>query len=81
MRFLIEWEIKPKYRQAANKALEKFEQPKEVKTIFAAHNRVASSTGIAVVEVDDVALIQKTLSPMMDFTNFKVTPIRPLFPE
>jgi len=81
VRFLIEWEIKPKYRQAANKALEKFEQPKEVKTIFAAHNRVASSTGIAVVEVDDVALIQKTLSPMMDFTNFKVTPIRPLFPE
>jgi len=81
VRFLIEWEIKPKYRQAANKALEKFEQPKGVKTIFAAHNRVASSTGIAVVEVDDVALIQKTLSPMMDFTNFKVTPIRPLFPE
>ncbi|MHA1134917.1 MAG: DUF3303 domain-containing protein [Candidatus Thorarchaeota archaeon] len=81
MRFLIEWEIKPKYRQAANKALEKFEQPKEVKTIFAAHNRIASSTGIAVVEVDDVALIQKTLSPMMDFTNFKVTPIRPLFTE
>jgi len=81
VRFLIEWEIKPKYRQAANKALEKFEQPKEVKTIFAAHNRIASSTGIAVVEVDDVALIQKTLSPMMDFTNFKVTPIRPLFTE
>ena len=81
MRFLIEWKIKPKYRQGANKALEKFEQPKEVKTIFAAHNRIASSTGIAVVETDDAAHIQKTLSPMMDFANFKVTPIRPLFPE
>jgi len=81
VRFLIEWKIKPKYRQAANKALEEFKQPKGVKTIFAAHNRIASSTGIAVIEVNDVALIQKTLSPMMDFTNFKVTPIRPLFPE
>ena len=67
MRFLIEWKIKPKYRQEANKALEKFEQPKEVKTIFAAHNRIASSTGIAVVETDDAIHIQKTLSPMMDF--------------
>ena len=81
VRFLIEWEIKPKYRKDANKALEKFEQPKEVKTIFAAHNRVASSTGIAVVEADDAMLIHNTLSPMMDFVNFKVSPIRPLFPE
>ena len=81
MKFLIEWKIKPKYRQAANKALEKFEQPKELKTVFAAHNRVASSTGIAVVETDDAALIQKALSPMMDYTNFKVTPLRPIFPE
>ena len=81
MKYLIEWKIKPKYRKEVNKVLEKFEQPKEVKTVFAAHNRVASSTGIAVVEVDDAALIQKTLSPMMDFANFKVTPILPIFPE
>ena len=81
MKYLIEWKIKPKYRKEANKALEKFEQPKEVKTVFAAHHRVASSTGLAVVEADDVALIHKTLSLMMDYTNFKVTPILPIFPE
>ena len=81
MKYLIEWEIKPKYRKEVNKILEKFEQAKEVKTVFAAHNRIASSTGIAVVEVDDPIFIQKTLNPLMDFTNFKVTPIRPVFSD
>lgn len=79
MKFLIEWKIKPKYRKEANKALEKFEQPKEMKTVFAAHHCVASTKGIAVVEAEDVEVINKTLSQMMDFTNFKVTPILPIF--
>ncbi len=81
MRFLIEWIIKPKYRKDANKALEKFQQPKEVKTVFAGHYCVASNRGIAVVEADDALIIHKTLSPMMEFTNFIVTPILPMFPE
>jgi hypothetical protein len=73
--------MKPKYRKEANKALEKFEQPKELKTVFAAHVCVASNRGVGVVETDDVKLIQKTLNPMLDYVNFKVTPILPLFPE
>jgi hypothetical protein len=73
--------MKPKYRKESQKAIEKFEQPKEVKTVFAAHFCVASNRGVAVVEVDDVKFIHKTLSPMLDFVNFKVTPILPLFPE
>ena len=81
MRFLIEWEIKPKYRKDANKALEKFEQPKEVKTVFAGHYCVGASRGIAVIEADDAMIIHKTLSQMMDYTNFKATPILPMFPE
>ena len=81
MRFLVEWKIKPKYRQEVNKVVEKFEQQKEVKTVFAAHHCVAASKGIAVVEADDAKLIQKTLSQLMDYTNFKVTPILPVFPE
>ena len=81
MKFLIEWKIKPKYRQAVNKTIEKFDQPKEVKTIFAAHHCVGASRGIAVVEAEDAGFIQKTLSPMMDFGNFIVTPILPVFPE
>ncbi|MHA2026638.1 MAG: DUF3303 domain-containing protein [Candidatus Thorarchaeota archaeon] len=81
MKYLIEWKMKPKYRKEANKALEKFEQPKELKTVFAAHVCVASNRGVGVVETDDVKLIQKTLNPMLDYVNFKVTPILPLFPE
>jgi len=81
VKFLIEWTIKPKYRKDAAKALEKFEQPKEVKTVFAAHFCVASQRGIAVVEAEDAAIIHKTLSQMLDFTNFNVTPILPLFPK
>ena len=71
----------PKYREASNKALEKFEQPKDLKTLFPAHVCVASHRGVAVVETDDVKVIQKTLNPMLDFVSFKVTPIIPLFPE
>ncbi len=81
MKFLIEWTIKPKYRKDAIKAVEKFEQPKEVKTVFAAHFCVASQRGIAVVEADDAEVIHKTLSQMLDYTNFNVTPILPLFPK
>lgn len=81
MKYLIEWHIKPKYREEANKATEKFKQPKELKTVFAAHNCVASFRGLAVVETDDVKVIQKTLSPMLDFASFTVTPLLPIFPE
>jgi len=81
VKFLIEWKIKPKYRKEAIKAVEKFEQPKEVKTVFAAHFCVGAQRGIAVVEAEDVKFIHKTLSQMMDYTNFEVTPILPLFPK
>ncbi len=81
MKYLIEWKMKPKYRKESVKAIENFKQPKEVKTVFAAHFCVASNRGVAVVEVDDVKFIHKTLSPMLDFVNFKVTPILPLFSE
>ena len=65
----------------SSKAIEKFEQPEELKTVFAAHNRVASHRGVAVVEVDDVKVIQKTFNPMLDFADFTVTPLIPVFPE
>lgn len=81
MKFLIEWLIKPKYRKEAAKVLEKFEQPKEVKTVFAAHFCVASQRGFAVVEAEDAEIIHKTLRPMLDYTNFNVTPVLPLFPK
>lgn len=81
VRFLIEWHIKPKYRKEAAKAIEKFEQPKELKTVFAAHNCVASNRGIAVVEAEDAKVIQKTFNPMLDYADFTVTPVLPLFPE
>jgi hypothetical protein len=73
--------MKPKYREKSIKAIENFKQPKEVKTVFAAHFCVASSRGVAVVEVDDVKFIHKSLSTMLDFVNFEVTPILPLFSE
>ena len=81
MKYLIEWKMKPKYRKESVKAIENFKQPKEVKTVFAAHFCVASNRGVAVVDVDDVKFIHKTLSPMLDFVNFKVTPVLPLFSE
>ncbi|MFW9808221.1 MAG: DUF3303 domain-containing protein [Candidatus Thorarchaeota archaeon] len=81
MKYLIEWRIKPKYRKEAAKAIEDFKQPKELKTVFAAHNCVASNRGIAVVEVEDIRVIQETFNPMLDFTDFTVTPILPVFPE
>ncbi|MGY5860036.1 MAG: DUF3303 family protein [Candidatus Thorarchaeota archaeon] len=81
MKFLIEWTIKPKYRKDVNKVLENFKQPKEVKSVFEAHHCVGASRGIAVVEADDAELIQKTLSLMMDYANFQVSPILPVFPE
>lgn len=73
--------MKPKYRKDATKATENFKQPKEVKTVFAAHYCVASNRGVAIVDVDDVVHIQKALSPMLHFTDFIVTPILPLFEE
>ena len=81
MKYLIEWKMKPKYRQESLKAIEKFKQPEEVKTVFAAHYCVASSRGVAVVDVDDVKILHKTLSPMLDFVNFDVTPILPMFED
>jgi len=81
VRFLIEWKIKPKYRRDAIKAAEKFVQPKEFTTVFAAHFCVGSQRGIAVVEAEDAEVIHKTLSQMMEYTNFNVTPILPLFPK
>ena len=81
MKFLIEWKIKPKYRKEAIKAVEKFEQHKEVTTVFAAHFCVGAQRGIAVVEAEDVKFIHRTLRQMMDYTNFEVTPILPLFPK
>ncbi len=81
MKFLIEWHLKPKYRKEAAKAIEKFEQPKELKTVFAAHNCVASNRGISVVEADDAKVIQRTFTPLLDYANFTVTPILPLFTE
>ena len=81
MKYLIEWKMKPKYRKESIKAIEDFKQPKEMKTVLAAHYCVASNRGVAVVDVDDVTLIHKTLSPMLDFVNFEVTPVMPLFPD
>lgn len=81
MKYLIEWNIKPKYRKESTKAIEEFKQPKEVRTVFAAHFCVASNRGVAVVDVDDPAFIHKTLSHMLHFMEFTVTPILPLFPE
>jgi hypothetical protein len=73
--------MKPKYRQESLKAIAKFKQPKEVKTVFAAHYCVASNRGVAVVEVDDVKVLHKALTPMLHFVNFDVTPILPMFED
>ena len=81
MKYLIEWNMKPKYRQESLKAIAKFKQPKEVKTVFAAHYCVASNRGVAVVEVDDIKTLHKSLSPMLDFVNFDVTPVLPMFED
>jgi hypothetical protein len=81
VKFLLEWDIKPKHRQEAVKAVSKFKQPKEMKTLFPAHNCVASNRGLAVVEVDDIMIIQKAFDPILDFVSFKVTPVIPVFPE
>ena len=81
VRFLLEWNVKPEYRKEAAEAVSKFKQPEDLKTIFPAHNCVASNRGLAVVEVDDVLVIQKVFSPMLDFVNITVTPVIPVFPE
>ena len=81
MKYLVEWNMKPKYRQESLKAIAKFKQPKEVKTVFAAHYCVASNRGVAVVEVDDIKTLHKSLSPMLDFVNFDVTPVLPMFED
>ncbi|MFX1559367.1 MAG: DUF3303 domain-containing protein [Promethearchaeota archaeon] len=81
MRFLLEWDVKPEYRKEASKAVAEFKQPEELKTIFPAHNCVASNRGLSVVEVDDIKVIQEIFDPMLDFVNITVTPIIPVFPE
>jgi len=81
VKYLVEWNMKPKYRQESLKAIAKFKQPKEVKTVFAAHYCVASNRGVAVVEVDDIKTLHKSLSPMLDFVNFDVTPVLPMFED
>ena len=65
----------------AAKAVAEFKQPEELKTIFPAHNCVASNRGLSVVDVDDVKVIQEIFAPMLDYVNIIVTPIIPVFPE
>jgi hypothetical protein len=81
MKYLIEFYFKPEHRKDVSKVIEKFEQPEQVKTVFAAHTCVASNRGIGVVEVDNLAYIQKMAEPLLDFVELKVTPILPVFPE
>ena len=82
MRFLAKWKNKPKYLKETRKLLENFEQPKEMKVIFAAHYYVGDGTrGIMIVEVDDAGLQSKGYKKFKDYVTFKVTPILPLFGE
>ncbi|MFW9789451.1 MAG: DUF3303 domain-containing protein [Candidatus Thorarchaeota archaeon] len=81
MKYLVEWHIKPKHRKEAVKAADVFKQPKEMKTILAAHQCVASNRGVAVIDVDDVKLIHDTFRDMLSFMEFKVTPVIPLFSD
>jgi len=82
MKFLIKWKNKPKYLKETRKLLEKFEQPKEMKMLFAAHYYVGDSTrGVMAVDVEDTAIIHKAFQMFEDYVKFKVTPILPLFGE
>ena len=77
MKFLIEWDIKPKYRQNVLKAWEKYKQDETVKTIFPVHNCVGSNRGVAIVETDSGEGLQKTLEIFIDYVSFVVTPLIP----
>ena len=82
MRFLAKWKNKPKYLKETRKLLENFEQPKEMKVIFAAHYYVGDGTrGIMIVEVADARVMHKVFQQFEDYVTFKVTPILPLFGE
>jgi hypothetical protein len=75
MKFLIEWDLKPKYRRDIMKAWEKYEQHKDVKTLLPVHNCVGSTRGIAVVETDSAEALEENLSLFAELINFTVTPI------
>lgn len=80
MKFLVKWKTKTKYLKETRKLLKDFKQPDELKTVFEAHYYVGKGThGIMVVEFDDPLVLQKALRPFADYTEFKVTPILPLF--
>ncbi|MFX1562930.1 MAG: DUF3303 domain-containing protein [Promethearchaeota archaeon] len=81
MKFLIEWYRDPEHLQTVTKLLEKWKQPKDWKVPFPAHYCAASSRGFFVLEVDSAETIQKGLEPFLDYVDFVVTPILPLFTE
>ncbi len=79
MKFLIEWETRPQDRKTLLKLLrEEYNQPDEVKTIFAIHNYVASSRAIAIVETDSVEALQKMLDVFLDIVSYVITPLVPV---
>ena len=80
MKFLIEWHNKPKYREKLRKLLGEWKPPREVKFLIPPHNVVAGHRGMAVVEVDNVEIIQKSLGVFLDYVDYVVTPILPLLP-
>ena len=81
MKFLIEWEAKPKHRQALLKLLETYKQSEDLKTLFPAHYCVGASRGFSVVEAENTDVLQDGLRQFMDYLSYVVTPIRPLFPK
>jgi hypothetical protein len=80
MKFLIEWHNKPKYREKLLKLLDEWKPPREIKFLIPPHFVVAGHRGMAVVEVDNVEIIQKSLRVFLDYVGYVVTPILPLLP-
>jgi hypothetical protein len=72
---LIEWEVKPKYREDVLKAWKNYKQHEAVKTILPVHNCVGSTRGVAVVETNSTEGLEATLRPFLDYVNFVVTPL------
>ncbi len=81
MKFLVEWHTKTKYREKLNKLLEEWKSPDELKFLFPPHHVAGGHRGMAVIEADDVEIIQKGLGFFMDYVDFVLTPIRPLLPQ
>jgi len=80
MKFLIEWHTKPKHRKKLNNLIEKWKPPDEFKFLIPPHHVVGGHRGMAVIEVDNVEIIQEGLGFFLDYAGFVVTPIRPLLP-